>query len=135
MTSSEKMGTVTGRQYVAAAKIPIDATDFNAQSEFFLTDLPEGAVITSGHIFTSVAWTTSTTIALTVEDAAGNLLDTILAAVSVAATGIDVVTPTGIELIPASTVRLTVAGATPVVGTGYIYLEYIVDGRTHFSEG
>lgn len=134
MASSEKMSNVTGRQFVAGSKVPLVAADLATTGEFSITDLPQGAVVTGGWVYTSVAFDATATFTLTVEDAAGATIDTLSGALDVTGVGKDDLVPTGVELPTAGEVKLT-TNVDLTVGAAYLYLEYVVDGRQHFSEG
>lgn len=135
MASSEKQSSVTGRQYVAGAKVPVDFSDFNAGTTYLATDLPEGAVVTGGWFMVDVALLPALiTLGVTVVDSADVTLDTLAAGLDVDDTGKEDLVLTGVEMSAAGEVKLTTSAA-PTAGSGYLYLEYVVDGRSHFSEG
>ena len=134
MPSSEKMSAVTGRQYVAAAKVPLAFADLPTAGDYLVTDLPEGAVVTSGWVYTTEAFDATATLTLTVADAADTTIDTLSGALDVTAVGKDDLAPTGVELPSAGEVKVTTS-IDLTQGAGYLYLEYVVDGRSHFSEG
>lgn len=132
--SSEKASAVTGRQYVAGAKIPLVGTDMAVAGDQVITNLPEGAVVTGGWVYTDSAYDATATFTITVEEADGTVLDTLSGALAVAGTGKDDLVPTGVPIAKAGDV--VIATNVPLTqGSGYLYLEYVVDGRVHFSQG
>jgi hypothetical protein len=124
----------TGRQCVIGFKTDIVAGDIPTAGDYVVADLPQGAVITGGFVRTDVAFDTGETFTVTVKDDQGNTLDTLSGALGVADVGIDNLTPTGVKLTkPGEVVVTTAVNAT--AGSGFLYLEYIVDGRAEFSHG
>lgn len=134
MASSEKLSSVTARQFVAGAKVPLAFADLPLAGEYFVTDLPEGAVVTGGWVFTDDAFDVGATATITVEDAAGGLLETLSGALVIDAVAKADLVPTGLPLPKAGAVKVTTS-IDLTQGSGYLYIEYIVDGRSQFSEG
>jgi hypothetical protein len=119
-----------GRQEVIAVKQDLPYADIATAGEYEVINLPAGAIITAGYIYSG--WTGPTDYALVVEDAVGASLIADMAGTYGA--GRVNITPTGAALAVPGYVKLTTTG-NATAGTGYIYLEYVVNGRAAFSEG
>jgi len=119
-----------GRQEVIAVKQDLPYADIATAGEYEVINLPAGAIITAGYIYSG--WTGPTDYTLVVEDATGASLIADMAGAYGA--GRVNITPTGAALSVPGYVKLTTTG-NATAGTGYIYLEYVVNGRAAFSEG
>jgi len=126
----------TGRQEVISATVEINFADVAGLSATVVEaiDLPEGAVVVSGNLITRVAFDSATSDTMIVE------VDTVdlLAATSIAATGNTPFTAgTVAALTTANTVDViwTGTGAVPTAGDVLLVVNYIVEGRTAFSQG
>ncbi len=119
----------SGRQEVIAARSKVALgtdTDVAVQGTYPALSLPEGAVIVGG--FVNVVDATSAGATLT--------LGTITGAVALDAVAKTDITVSGAELAVAEVLDAVVGGADPVLaGSVEIVVEYVVDGRTAFSQG
>ena len=123
-----------GRQDALYLKQDIVFGDVPTAGEYELANLPEGACVLSGHIYTSSGADATGTITLTVEDKDGNAVDTLSGALDVTAVGIDAITPTGETYSVPSFIK----GTTNVdftQGAFELVVGYIVEGRACVSEG
>ena len=134
MASSEKASNITGRQYVAAAKVDLAFADLAVAGEFTITDLPEGSVVTGGWIYTDDAFDATATMTVVTEDVDGNTLETLSGALAVSGVGKDDLVPTGVAISARGEVKIT-TNINLTQGSGFLYIEYITDGRQNFSEG
>ena len=126
----------TGRQEVISATVDINFSEVAGSSGAVVAaiDLPEGAVVLSGNLITRVVFNSGTSDTMIVE------LDTVdlLAATSIAAIGNTPLTTGSVAaLTAANTVDViwTGVGAVPTTGDVLLVVNYIVEGRTAFSQG
>lgn len=119
----------SGRQEIINARLKVSlgtGGDVLAQGIYPAVALPEGAVVVGGEITCTDASTALSTIQLGAYSGA----------IAISATGTAALVPTGLEEASAVVLDLTVAGADPVaVGEVVVNVQYIVDGRTAFSQG
>ena len=134
MASSEKLSSVTARQFVVGASVPLAFADLAVAGDYFVTDLPSSAVVTGGWIFVDDAFDGGATMTVTVEDSAGALLQTLSGALDTSAVAKLDITVLGSALSKAGAVKITTS-ADLTQGAGFLYLEYIVQDRSQFSEG
>jgi len=132
--STESKPGFTARQFGASMMLPIDMGLFGTAGTFENVKLPEGAVITGGFLMVQVA-NDASAITVTVEDNTGTQTDALVAGDAAAVAKTDV-TVSGEKLLTESTVKIvTAADLTLEAGVAFLYLDYVVEGRSHFSEG
>lgn len=123
----------SARQEVIAARVTgtFGSGGVSAQGTEEAIDIPYGAIVTGGHFYISDATTAS--VDVHVQSAA---LAVYAADIDGAATGLTALVPTGYKYTAADTIDLMVDTATPAAaGVWELVVEYIVEGRTAFSEG
>lgn len=124
----------SGRQEVIAARVTGTfgtGADIPVQGTYEAIDIPFGAVVVGGHFVVSDA--TTATVDVHVQSAA---LAVYAANIDGAATGLTALVPTGYKYTAPDTIDIMVDTADPAAaGTWELVVEYIVDGRSAFSEG
>jgi hypothetical protein len=118
------------RQEVIASKTDINYLDVATAGKFEAAQLPAGAIIVGGYFYSALTGPTNATVV--VEDKAGSGLIANIAGTYGA--GRVNFTPTGVKLGVPGYVKVTTTGNASA-GTAYLYLEYILDKRSAFSEG
>jgi len=134
----------TGRQEVIAAYADFDIEDFkNALGVVITTaipafELPQGAMIVGGSIVCDTLFD-GTTPALAIGDDDDDTPDEdrYLAAGSLAAadTAVPITNADGVQTVGACNLTLKLSASDSTVGAGRICVQYVVKGRTAFSQG
>jgi len=126
-----------GRQEVISARVTFTlgtaaSEDVGVIGVYGAIDVPEGAVVVGGSLVVSDA--TTATVDLDVGD--GVTADRYLSGVDGAATGLTALVPTGYVYPAADTIDVSVTVAdADAAGTAELIVNYVVDGRTAFSQG
>ena len=124
----------TARQCLEVAFVDFALADLVNGSDVEAIDLPPNAVITAGSVVTTQAFNSGTTDVIDVGDATTQ--NRYLNDASIAATGVDVLVPTGhVHTGGAITVRWTGAGTAATTGRARLQLEYYVVGRAETTFG
>jgi len=132
--SSELKGAFTGRQYVAGSMQELNFAEDLVVGDTPLGTLPEGAVITSGWFQTVTGGSITGLLETELRDPVSGAVFDVLTTGDPNITGKADITITGIpttmayDIVATNTVLQT-------AGDGYLHLEYIVSGRSQFSEG
>jgi hypothetical protein len=121
-----------GRQEVIAAVQEIDGATVGAAGAQGGIQLPEGAIVLSGQLMVSEAFTGGVDITIAV--AGGGLTITASDADAAGASFDGTVDGSVVGAGGASAV-ITTAGTTPTGGKAYVVIQYVVAGRAAFSEG
>lgn len=122
----------SGRQEVIAARVAIDGATLGAAGLNEAIDLPEGAIVLSGTLNVTTAFTGGVDITLAVSGGGCTLSATDAdTGVSVNALTVDGSTVGA----GGDTIDVTSAGTTPTGGAAELIVQYIVAGRAAFSEG
>ncbi len=124
------------RQGVIAAEVVIALADFADAAEQPAIQLPAGAVIVSGSAFVTTAFNAGTTATLIVGDAADADRYT-GAALDVSAVGAKGLVPNGYAMPAEGDLLVTYAstGTAATAGELRLVIQYIVLGRTEFTQG
>lgn len=112
------------------ADIPVTATVYD------LIDLPPGAIVIGGDLVVTTAWNTATTATLSLGDASA--ATRYGATIDLKAAARTELTPTGFVHTPTEkAIRGTTAfaGAAATAGAARLRVDYIVKGRSAFSQG
>ena len=125
----------SGRQEVISARVVVTlgtGADASAVAVYPAIDVPKGAIVVGGYINVSDA--TTATVDLNVGD--GGVSTRYASAVDGAATGLTALVPTGYVYTEADTIDLAITvAAAEAAGQCEIVVNYVVDGRTAFSQG
>lgn len=127
----------TGRQEVVSAyveftfaAIPTTATAYPA------LDLPVGAIVVGGDLTVTTAWDTGTTATLAIGDA--TVSNRYLAATDLKTAARTALVPTGFTHTSVDNVLkglTALVGTAATAGAARLRVDYIVKGRTAFSQG
>ena len=123
------------RQYPLAAMVRFKFSDFVSGAYTPAVELPPDAVVTGGHIMFETLFNGETSDTFTIGDAAvGNRYK---AAINAKTTAYTALVPTGLQYTSTKTVGLTWTGVgtAPTQGAGYLYVEYIREGRSLENQG
>lgn len=130
-----------GRQEVIAATADFSFADVASGVYAAAVDLPPGAMVVGGGLAISTIFNSATTDTFSIGDKEGTAAAT---ATTYAATSADVTAATNIPVVPTGKkyasagsvgVVWTGTGAAPTAGVGRLTVQYIVDGRSAFSQG
>lgn len=125
----------SGRQEVIGARLVVSlgtGNDVSSLGTFPAIQVPAGAVVVGGYI--NVTDATDATVDFNLGD--GGVATRYASAVDGGATGLTALTVTGYKYPTADTIDLGTAILAPsAAGEVEIYVEYVVDGRTAFSQG
>lgn len=126
-----------GRQEVISAAVAFAVADMGAMNgnDVAAIELPEGAVLLSGVVIIDTAFDGTTSDTLTVGDVADP--DRYVAGVDAQAEALTALVPTGLELTTPTdiTIAITNVGGVATAGAGRLIVEYVVNGRSAFSQG
>ena len=125
-----------GRQEVISAYVDIDYTQLTSGAAANAIDLPVNAVVVGGDVVVGTAWNSVTSDAIVVGDA--TTANRYLGSTSIAATGRTALVPTGFLVTatqPSVKVTWTGVGTAPSAGALRLRVDYIVKGRSAFSQG
>lgn len=115
----------------------IDLADLTSAEALDIISLPAQAVVTGGHVYVSEAFNSTSSDALTIGDL--DDADEYKTSMSVQATGLTALVPTGIACTTANqrtiTLTWTSGGGTPTTGKLRVVLEYIDLSRSDFWQG
>ena len=126
-----------GRQEVISARVTFTmgtaaSEDIGVVGVYGAIDVPEGAVVVGGSLTVSDA--TTATVDLDVGD--GVTADRYLSGMDGAAVALAALVPTGYVYPAADTIDVSVTVAdADAAGTAELIVNYIVEGRTAFSQG
>jgi hypothetical protein len=131
-----------GRQDVIVGTCDFTYADLTSGAYAAMVDVPAGAIVVGGHVAVTTLFNSATTDKFSIGSkvGAGAANDTAYSAQSadITATGLAAsVTVSGYKFTEAGSVgvRWDGAGAAPSAGVGRLVVEYVVDGRTAFSQG
>lgn len=122
------------RQGKIVAFVDFNLASFGDGATQAAIDLPANAVVLAGDVYVTTAFNAGTTAVLDVGDAdTGNRYANDL---NVGTTGKKALVPTGFKTTKpgAITLNFTQTGTAATVGAARLYVEYIVDGRSEFTQ-
>jgi hypothetical protein len=124
-----------GRQEVISAYVDVALADLTSGAAAAAIDLPPGAVVVGGDVVVDTAFDSGTSDAIVVGDA--SVANRYLTSTSIAATGRTALVPTGFKVTaaqPAVAVTWTGVGTAATVGALRLRVDYIVRGRSFFTQ-
>jgi hypothetical protein len=132
----------SGRQDVIVGACDFDFDDITSGAYAAMVDVPAGAIVVGGYVAVTTLFNSGTTDKFSIGHKVGSAsaVDTAYSAQSadITATGLAAaVTPSGAKFTEAGSVgvRWDGEGAAATAGVGRLIVEYVVDGRTAFSQG
>lgn len=124
----------TGRQSLQTAYVDFTLADLTSGTDTNAIELPYGAVIVSGAVYTSVAFNSGSGDVIDVGDSASQ--NRYLNDASIAAVGADALVPTGyVHQGGWVTLRWTGTGTAATTGTARLVLNYFVEDRAETTFG
>lgn len=123
------------RQCAVVAKQAIALVDFAVDLVQGAVQLPAGAIVIGGFLVVDEVFDAVTTATIAVGDSLSAAR--YLAATNVKAAGYTALVPTGYQTLTQGDVLVTYAftGAAATTGKARLVIEYIVDGKSEFTQG
>lgn len=125
----------SGRQHVITAMVVIGFADLTSGADVAALDLPAGAIVQSGDVSVVTPFNSGTSDVIDVGDAGSQ--NRYLNDGNIHAAGRAALVPTGFKTTSETpvTVRWVGAGAAPTAGSVRLTVNYVVEGRSDFSQG
>lgn len=133
---------IAGRQAPIVATCDFTYADLTSGAYAAMVDLPVNAIVIGGDLCITTLFNSATTDKFSIGDKVGEAAATVdtfaVQSADITATGrAAVILPIGKKMTAAGSVGVvwTGAGTAPSAGVGRLVVQYIVDGRSEFTQG